>query len=252
MTAPTPVNIHVYPTKGDIAAPLVQKVLESYQNRPNPDKFAIGLSGGSLPALLQGLKEIDVDWSIWHVLLADERCVASTHADSNLGALQAAFLSHVPIPANQVYGINEDLLKDTDESTHKIAQDYQKRIQPLLRDSMDLMLLGFGPDGHTCSLFPSHALLQESQLWVAGINDSPKSPPRRITLTYPALAQTDRILVVGAGSSKQAVMDQVFGKLPTDQETIEASIQDSTLPIAKVQPRQSLEWMVDGAAVRGA
>jgi 6-phosphogluconolactonase len=87
--------------------------------------FTVALSGGSLPAFLSTIQAdfdvqgVDPKFESWHILLADERCVPSTDADSNLGALQRSFLAQVPIPESQIYGISEEKMK---ESTQAVAR----------------------------------------------------------------------------------------------------------------------------------
>ena len=135
-----------------LADPIIQSCKLALQSR---DVFTIALSGGSLPSLLQTLPQsfhnagVDPQWKKWHVLLADERCVVSTDADSNLGSIQANFTNHVPIPTSQVYSIDETMLR---ESTDAVATAYEEKVvKPLIEmcDGMlDCVVLGFGPDGH--------------------------------------------------------------------------------------------------------
>jgi 6-phosphogluconolactonase len=112
-----------------------------------------------------------------------------------------------------VYGIDESLLT---VSTEAVASAYEETVlKPLLQLSggkIDCVLLGFGPDGHTCSLFPNHPLLHKDELrYVAPIDDSPKPPMSRITLTLPILNMYSRhIIFCGAGSSKLPILDAVF------------------------------------------
>jgi len=210
----------VAPSKSSVGNVLSDPIIKSCKSAlSSRGAFTVALSGGSLPAFLQTLPQsfqeagVDPQWEKWHILLADERCVVSTDADSNLGSIQSNFTNLVPIPTSQVYGIDEALLS---ESAEAVAAAYEETVlKPLLKKCggmLDCVLLGFGPDGHTCSLFPNHPLLNEHSRLVAPIYDSPKPPSSRITLTFPVLNKMSRqIVFCGAGSGKQPILEAVFG-----------------------------------------
>lgn len=168
--------------------------------------FTIALSGGSLPAQLEKLASFpDIHWDKWQVFFADERIVPPEHPDSNYAACAKAFLDKVPIKKENIHTLNVELFseqtrtdptgeyKDKEAAENEaleIADDYEQQLVSTFASgnsarypTFDLILLGMGPDGHTCSLFPGHELLSENTRWIAEINDSPKPPARRITFT---------------------------------------------------------------------
>lgn len=102
----------------------------------------------------------------------------------------------------------------------------------------DLILLGIGPDGHTCSLFPKHELLEEKDRWVAHLEDSPKPPPKRITLTFPVLNHAARVAFVATGEGKADVLSTILDK------------PEEGLPASRVNPvfPGQLYWFVDDGA----
>ena len=130
-------KVLVAPSKSTVGDVLSLPIVESCQSALKfRDSFTIALSGGSLPSFLQSLPNsfanagVDPQWGKWHVLLADERCVVSTHDDSNVGAIHTNFTKDVPIPTSQVYGIEESLLG---ESSAAVAKSYEEKVlKPLL------------------------------------------------------------------------------------------------------------------------
>jgi 6-phosphogluconolactonase len=171
--------------------------------------FSVAFSGGSLPDTIASglLRQNGIDYSKWYFLYADERVVPLDHKDSNHKLLHDVFLSKINVKREQILSISVfDSAKDS-------CLDYRKQIENLFKNcsipSIDLILLGMGPDGHTCSLFPGHKLL-ESQEAVDFLEDSPKPPCSRITLTFQTLNKGKNVFFVVTGSNKKEVVKRIY------------------------------------------
>ncbi|XP_012286697.1 6-phosphogluconolactonase [Orussus abietinus] len=201
------------------------------------DIFKIGLSGSSMVHLLaEGLPSITTDWSKWRFFFCDERVVPLDHGDSTYGEYKKHLLPKIPVTEDQFIRIDPDL------SAEEAAKDYIKKMSvyfpPDSLPRFDLLLLGMGPDGHTCSLFPNHRLLDETSLWVAPINDSPKPPPSRITLTFPVINNAKVCAFPITGSGKANMIKRIL----KDKEN---------LPAGRVQPTNGqLYWILDEDAAK--
>lgn len=91
-------------------------------------------------------------------------------------------------------------------SAEEAATAYENKVKEFFPNEklpvFDLLLLGMGPDGHTCSLFPGHKLLNETSRWIAPITDSPKPPPSRVTMTFPVVNNADVCAIAASGIEK--------------------------------------------------
>ncbi|KAI8321486.1 6-phosphogluconolactonase [Martensiomyces pterosporus] len=233
------VKVFSFPTADDVARSLDAYLAHaSAQAIARTGRFTVAFSGGSLPATAAKYLKSNkaVDFSKWFVFWADERCVGYTDGDSNYKLVKEEFLDHVSIPSSQVVAINESLVGDSEAA----AKDYEEQLQRVFGQEgvpvFDCILLGIGPDGHTCSLFPGHPQISETEKWVTHIDDSPKPPPRRITLTLPVLNNAREVAFVVTGGSK------------ADMVKIIVDDKDLTKPSAHVAPATgSVYWFVDDA-----
>jgi 6-phosphogluconolactonase len=131
--------------------------------------------------------------TLWY---GDERCVPPDDPESNHG--QAA--SRLAAPGATWQRMLGELGPDAG------AEEYADRLGDT---RLDLVVLGMGPDGHTASLFPHHPVLDATG-GVAGVHDSPKPPPERITLTLDRLNGGARIVLAVTGEGKRDALARML------------------------------------------
>lgn len=246
-------NLYSFPETASLASALRAYVISCQEaGIARHGVFKVAVSGGSLPktlaqALLPAPASEDdvVKWDKWEIFFADERAVPLDHDDSNYALVKSELLDKLPadVEAPTVHPIDAQYLEDTQELADQYEQVLVRSFAS--RDSVklpifDLLLLGCGPDGHTCSLFPGHELLRETSAWVAPIEDSPKPPPRRVTLTLPVVTHAVRVAFVATGAGKKEIMKEIFEG-------------GNGLPCALVNEGtgERCSWFVDAPAVEG-
>lgn len=228
-------SAQVFGSPDALAAELVRLSLESARAAVDArGLFTMALTGGSAATVLYPvLAQAALPWERTHVFFGDERCVPADHPDSNYRLARETFLSRVPIPEANIHRMRGE------QPPAEAAAEYERVLDEVAGGALDVVHVGVGPDGHICSLFPGHALLDEKERLVAALTDSPKPPPARVTLTFPALSRARSLWFLVAGANKA--------------EAVRAALLDpgSDLPAARAR-RQAAEerWLLDVEAAR--
>lgn len=166
------------------------------------NRFSCGLTGGSAAIIFLGaLREASVDWSNLTMYWGDERAVPPDSLDSNYGLAEQMLLKPLAARAPNAVRMQAEL-----PDLKTAARQYSKILPPAL----DLLLLGAGDDGHVCSLFPGHKALQVNDTYATYIEDSPKPPPRRMTITMPYILRARRIWIVMVGERKRLMLERAI------------------------------------------
>lgn len=165
-------------------------------------RFRLVLSGGRTPRrIYASLRLAQTDWSAWVLYFSDERCLPENDPNRNSRMAAEAWLDHVPIPAGQIHVIPAGL------GPERGADRYSRELAGA--GTFDLVLLGLGEDGHTASLFPGGDW-EAATSWPDAIpvQDAPKPPPERVSLSPARLSRTRQCLFLIAGSDKREAVDR--------------------------------------------
>ncbi|MGQ0643816.1 MAG: 6-phosphogluconolactonase [Gemmatimonadaceae bacterium] len=195
--------------------------------------FRTALAGGHTPAGMYHeivrQRPTGAQWGRLHFFFGDERCVPQDNPDSNYRMAKAALFDHAPIPADRIHRMPGEL-----RPVERGAASYERELGG---ESIDLVLLGVGVDGHTASLFRGSSTLEESSRWVLATLAPPGNAVReRLTITLPCIAQAREAWFLVTGSEKARVVERIL----TEGER-------SELPAAMVRAAR-VAWFLDRTA----
>ena len=168
------------------------------------DRADVVLTGGSvgidvLKAVRNSPLVDSIDWSKVHIWWGDERFVAAGHADRNDAQAVEALLGSLPLEPRNVHPFpaaqGQSLAHARDDFAETLDREFDGR------PHFDVVLNGIGPDGHVASLFPGLPHGNPGEFVIA-VDDSPKPPSERLSLTFSALNAGEQVWIVAAGSDK--------------------------------------------------
>lgn len=235
-------EVEVFADPAQLAEALARDVVAaSRQAVEERGRFLLVLSGGSTPRpLYERLAKVPppgIDWPHTEVFWGDERCVPPEDPRSNYGMALESLLRSVPVVPEHVHRIRGELPPEEG------ARHYTEEIRAVTGTNLpvfDLVILGLGDDGHTASLFPRSAELEEEQRPVVPVPVSPDEPRvPRITFTYPVFRASRRVWFLVSGHDKASIVARVLRSLPEGT---------SELPASRVRARGSTRWYLDSSA----
>lgn len=195
-------NFQVYENSellAEAAASFIRlKITECLGKQP---RCRIALPGGSTPArCLQVLAKLDLPWDQIDWYVGDERCLPEGHEERNDTMINNKLFSHGQDAMNNFFPIKAEL------GAVKAAEDYALLFESF--DSLDIVILGMGEDGHTASLFPGNVALNDDRT-VVPVFSAPKPPPERVSLSLKTLSLAKVRIILVAGKDKKKALSEV-------------------------------------------
>jgi 6-phosphogluconolactonase len=208
--------------------------------------FTLVLAGGKTPRLLYGLLAAppSMPWHSIHLFWSDERFVPAADPARNFQMAHEALISKVALPPANIHSVPADA-----GSPHAAAVAYETSMKDFFKKTrsadvgkglfpvFDMILLGMGSDGHTASLFPHDAAVQEQKKWVTAVSGSQAMPPvPRVTITLPVINSSRCVVFLISGEEKRDVANASISNTNAARKIY---------PAALVQPEGELHWLID-------
>src|SRR6266403_2185232 len=196
-------------------------------------QFVMAVSGGRTPwIMLRALGNEEVPWERIHIVQVDERVAPEEHPDRNLVHLRENLLYHSPIRREQIHAMAVE-----SPDLEAAASQYASQLGEIAGSPpmLDLVHLGLGPDGHTASLVPGDPVLNVKDADVAMTGNY--QGRRRMTLTYPMINRSRRVLWVVTGTEKVQMLNRMLDG-------------DESIPAGRVRRERALVLADDAAAGR--
>jgi 6-phosphogluconolactonase len=210
-------------------AALVAELVRATQ-RAADRPFRLAVSGGSSgEASMRALVAQGLPWDRIELFFVDERCVPVDDPRSNAGALAPVLGEH-----------RHELAGWHPMSCAEGPVAYEESIRAGHGGgALDVVQLGFGPDGHTASIFPGSPALDAAPGALVVINNdlTGRNPLERMTLTLEAIAGAQTVVVVVIGSEKRDALARL--------------LDGEDLPAGRVRAARRLLWLIDESAVAG-
>jgi len=164
----------------------------------------IALAGGSTPRrTYELLAGVDGSWDHVHLWLGDERCVPHDDPESNARMVIESLCSSARAQPPHLHKLPRPEVPE--DAAWLYAMEMRDRVAD---ETLDIVLLGMGPDGHTASLFAGHPALNVSEAPCVAVRDSPKPPPERVTMSLPVLRRARHTLLLVTGADKREALSR--------------------------------------------
>lgn len=166
-------------------------------------RFDIVLCGGNTPInVYKKLSRSNVDWTLWHFWIGDERMLEPNSNELNCKMIDDNFLKYISSKKNVNF-------IDLNLEIEKARELYSKKLQEI--KLFDLVLLGIGEDGHTASLFPENDIgKDEDSKMVISVFNSPKFPKQRVSMSANRLCLSKNVFYLVNGNKKEKIIKKIM------------------------------------------